>query len=167
MTTRLLLLLTLLTASCVVGIAPSPTPAPTLTHTVTEPPVLPTLTTTATNTATPTLTVTRTATNTATPTLAATRTVTPGATPTAEEPVLIRCVPNSYAYLDEYTILYKDEELTRFDLTDDGVVPEVWKNQPVYLYEHGTRRAVRWVKTATNIIMEGWIDNEKLPIECR
>ena len=143
---RYLLTLLLLT-SCTVGQLPTPEP------TITMPP-----------TATPWLTNTPSATPAATHTLTAVN-ITPEPTPTSE--VWIRCVPDSYAYLDEYALLYKDEELTEINLTDDGLLPEVWRNQPVLLYWRGQRQDVWWVRTATNIVMEGYLDNSKLPADCR
>lgn len=145
---RYLLALLILT-SCTVGVLPTPEP------TITLPP-----------TATPWLTNTPSATPSATATLTAVNiTPSPEASPTLE--VWIRCVPDSYAYLDEYALLYKDEELTEINLTDDGLLPEVWRNQPVLLYWRGQRQNVWWVRTATNIVMEGYLDSSKLPVDCR
>lgn len=149
MTTRLLLLLALLTASCVVGIAPSPTPAPTLTHTATEPPVLPTLTTTATNTATPTL--------------AATRTVTPGATPTAEEPV---CNPRYSAYIfTGEAWVYANPGLTVRMVDEKGNTVILKRYREVLLLEtseYGYRVVTRYGER-----VDGWVAYYTLPVECR
>jgi hypothetical protein len=132
-----LMIIVLLLTSCVVGTLPTPQPTPTATAT-------------AWSTNTPTNTATSAPTE---------------VTPTGE--VWIRCVLDVYAYLDDYTLLYQDEELTRINVTDDGIIPEVWKDQPVFLYDRGQRQPVRWVQTATNIVLEGYLDNEKLPVECR
>lgn len=141
-----LLTLMLILTGCYVGILdPTPTPLSTTTPWLTNTP-----------SATPAATHTLTAVN-----------IPPTDEPTPTPEVWIRCVPDSYAYLDEYTLLYKDEELTEINLTDDGLLPEVWRNQPVLLYWRGQRQDVWWVRTATNIVMEGYLDSSKLPADCR
>ncbi len=117
-----------------------------------------------TPTGTPTTVPTVAKTATVEPTASAT--ITPEASPTLE--VWVRCVPDSYAYLDEYAVLYKDEDLIEPNITDEAIFPEVWKDQPVFLKEYGTQRSdVRWVMTATNIVLEGYLDIHKLPADCR
>lgn len=149
MTTRILLLLALLTTSCVVGIAPSPTSAPTLTHTATMPPVLPTLTTTATNTPSPTQT--------------ATSTDTPEATPTAEEPV---CNPRYSAYIfTGEAWVYANPGLT-VRMVDEDNHPVILKRYREVLLletsEYGYRVVTRYGDR-----VDGWVAYFVLPVECR